>query len=116
MRLPRFHWALWVLVLAAMVACATVGQGVNTPEKQALALMKFYNAQVDAYEKMILLPNLTDDEKDALRMRRAILVEAWPLIDLYVSYVEAGRTNEVLEMRILDLLDRLVLHIAGRVQ
>ena len=94
-----------VVVFALAAACATLPA---TPKEKAVWMMGIYNRQFDDYQAMVARPDLTEAQKEVLRQKKKILVEAKPLITAYDGYVQQGATpSPQLEVQITDLLNQL---------
>ena len=105
---------LALVLLFAVVGCATINLGKpweeRTPQEKALTILDAYNAQYKNTMAMALNPNLTEAQKEVVRVKKATLTELWPLVDIYVTTVEAGGVpSPENEAAILRLIDRLVM-------
>lgn len=79
-----------------------------TPKEKLAWMLSFYNAQDANYKALASTPTLTDGQKEILRKKKAVMVEVYPLIELYSSYVMAGAApTAALEENIINYLDRL---------
>ena len=99
------------LVCLFLAGCTTVQKAWSewTPKEKAVWMNATYNRQYDDYIKIVNLPNLMPDQKTALRIKKEILTEAWPLLKLYSHYAENGQIPAVeLEAEIMKLINRLV--------
>jgi len=103
---------LWILVLLAFVGCAHLAEkpwSERTPKEKAIWMDGIYNAQYDEYEIRAARPDLTEDEREALRTKKQIFTEVWPLLKVYSKYAESGIVAPLeIEVTILDLLNRLM--------
>lgn len=68
----------FISLLAVLFACA--GTQLGDPDRQLFALVKLYNTQYDLYIEQAKDPDLTEDEREVLRAKKKILVEAYPLL------------------------------------
>ena len=107
---------LALLVMVFMVAgCGIFGNVKNlklsemTSEQKAVWMNEVYAAQYDDYKAMVVLPGLTNAQKQVMRIKKKIFIEVWPLMNLYSGYVATGviPTAE-LESRIINLLNQLM--------
>ena len=103
-----------VLVFLFAVGCATINLGKpweeRTPQEKALAILDAYNAQHENTMAMALNPNLTEAQKEVVRVKKATLAELYPLVQIYVTTVEGGGVpSPENEAAILRLIDRLVM-------
>jgi hypothetical protein len=80
----------------------------QTPKDRLVWMLGIYNAQDRDYRAMAAMPNLSDAQKKVLQTKKAIMVQAYPLIDAYRATVEAGGTPSAqTEQMILNLLNQL---------
>lgn len=109
-----------------MSACAMKdGKSINdmTNKEKLVMMYGVYNSQYSDYmrstgyllssegvwEKSFSV-DFTDDQKDILNKKKAILKELYPLINLYDSFVSTGITPSAeSEQKIFELLDRIAL-------
>ncbi len=100
-----------VLVVMILAACAVLGTKPwtdRTPKEKALAILDAYNAQYQNTMSMALTKDLTEVQKQMVRQKKALLKQAYPLIQLYVGIVEVGGTPSTKdEQAILNLIDQL---------
>ncbi len=83
-----------------------------TPKELATWALGVYNAQYDNYAKLSVRTDLTEDYKKMLRKKKALMIEIWPLLRLYVGYVDSGMVpTQELETQIIGLIDDLILSI-----
>ena len=80
-----------------------------TPKERATFFMAVYNDQAENYKTLTLDPTvLSDEQKQILRAKKKIMVEVYPLIALYTTYVDSGAMpDEAMEKQIIGYLDRL---------
>jgi uncharacterized cupredoxin-like copper-binding protein len=98
-----------------VVGCQAFGQikelkfdEMNSKQK-ATWMNEVYSFQYDDYKMMAAMPNLTENQKKAMRTKKKVLTEVWPLINLYSGYVDTGIIPAVeLESQIMSLLNRLI--------
>ena len=85
-----------------------------TPAETDLILLQIKDANISIADKQEIIakntnPNLTLKEKQIINTRKAILVQAKPLIDIYVKMVQGGGTPSSLdEKAIEELLTKLL--------
>ena len=73
-------------------------------------MMSVYNAQYNDYQQVAATPDLSEDQKVILRVKRKTLTDVYPLIQMYISYSETGEIPiEGLEQSIMDHLNSLLL-------
>ena len=103
-----------------MSGCAWISANVKpwdqrTPKEKALAVLETWNTEFRNTETQAKRTDLTETEKETVRIKKAILKESKPLIDVYRQTVNGGGipTKES-EDQILALLDKLGAKIAGR--
>lgn len=81
-----------------------------TPQAKDLILLQIKDATLSDSAKQDLItantnPNLTQKEKEIINIRKAILVQAKPLIDIYVK---GGISSSLDEKKIEELLTKLI--------
>lgn len=100
-----------IIICIAFVSCAMLGTkpwADRTPKEKALAILEAYNAQYQNTLSMALSPNLTEEQKQIVRTKKAIIKELHPLVSTYLAIVEIGGVPSAKdEQAILNLLDRL---------
>lgn len=83
---------------------------MNPKERLAWAL-ETYNSEYDKYQAVAPLA-LTDEERQIMRVKKAVLVELEPLLQTYIEYVELGRVPEAgiirTEQQMIRLVERLL--------
>lgn len=80
-----------------------------TPKEKATFFMSVYNKQADDYRATVAKPDLTEAQKTILRDKKEVMTEVYPMIELYVGYVDAGALpDQATERLIIGYLDRLV--------
>jgi len=78
-----------------------------TPKEKAAFFMAMYNAQDINYRTMAAMPNLTEPQKEMMREKKMVLTQVYPLISVYVSYVDQGAApSPETERLIVENLDR----------
>ena len=78
-----------------------------TPKEKAAFFLSMYNAQDMNYRAMAAMPNLTEPQKEMMREKKLVLSQVYPLISVYVSYVEQGAVpSPETERLIVENLDR----------
>ena len=100
-----------LLLVMFLAGCATLGVkpwAERTPKEKALVILEAYNAEFQNTLSMALNPNLTESQKQVVRQKKAILMQLYPLIQLYVGVIEAGGIPSASdEQAILNLIDQL---------
>lgn len=94
--------ARWVFIffVVLLAACATSGLKSfddMTHKERATWMMGVYNSQARDYKALVARSDLTNSQKEALRYRKELLTQLWPLINTYTVYVDSGAvpTKEV---------------------
>jgi hypothetical protein len=108
MKRKLFPVLLFVMI-AAFMSCAT-SKPFNewTPKEKAGWFLGTYNAEYDDYMLQAKSPNLTDAQKQVLRVKKEILTQVAPMLGAYAGYVEKGVIPpSELELQIMQLLNRL---------
>lgn len=98
------------LCLISFVGCSIISQNVSSmkPKDKLSWMMGVYNAQYNDYQFVSSKPDLTEDNKKILKAKKEIMIEVYPLIKLYESYIITGSIiNMDIENQILSLLNRL---------
>ena len=113
-RANRIRDLLIIFLLSLfLAACAILQESKSwsewTPKEKAAWMNATYNRQYDDYIKIVNLPNLSLKQKGALRLKKEILREAWPLLKLYSHYAANGQIPAIeLEAEIMKLINRLL--------
>jgi hypothetical protein len=82
--------------------------GDMTPKEKAAFFLSVYNSSDMNYRAMAARTDLTEVQKEVLRKKRTIMIQVYPLIRSYLTYVESGVVPSVeLEQQILTQIDRL---------
>lgn len=104
-------WALTIICVMFLVACATNGvKSLDdmTHKERATWMMGVYNSQARDYKAMVARPDLADSQKEMLRQKKALLTQLWPMVNTYTTYVDSGvvPTREV-EDQIIKIINDL---------
>jgi len=80
-------------LLIAVVGCASLTSLVDkvksmTAVEAAVWMTSVYNAEYDSYVTDAAKTDLTDAEREVLRVKKKLLIAAYPLIDAYVESVD----------------------------
>ena len=80
-----------------------------TPTETDLILLQIKDANISIADKQEIIakntnPNLTSKQKEIINTRKAILVQAKPLIDIYVKMVQGGGTPSSLDEKAIEAL------------
>ena len=79
-----------------------------TPKEKGIFFMGMYNDQYESYKSISKLPNLTEPQKQILRLKKKILTEVYGPIKLYIGYASMGKIPSVeLEQYITEKLTSL---------
>ena len=81
-----------------------------SPKEKGIIMLSAYRFEYEDYTKQAARRDLTEPEKEVLRVKKSILVQVYPLINLYKQYVDEGQTAAVLnqlEFRISDLFNQV---------
>lgn len=112
---------LLIILLIAFFSIGLLGCETMTPKKQLTMMYGTYNSQYTQYMtatgytlneegvwKKTYSPSYTEDEKNILRKKKAILTQMYPLVKVYDSMV-VGDTpfSSATEAELLDLIDQL---------
>ena len=107
--------AVYLVVLAFLFpACATFGPAKSwtqmTPKEKSLFFISTYNRQFDDTMKMAALTNLTEGQKEIVRAKKAVLMQAYHPIRIYESIaVSGGIPSPQDEAAILDFINQLAM-------
>lgn len=101
--------------LLALMGCAELGLKKPeksffdmTPKEKAIVIAHEYNMAYEDYKDQVVLPNLSEDYKELLTYKKAILVELKPLIVIYGGIIDSdGIPGPELETTILNYLSML---------
>lgn len=118
---------LMLLIFCFMFAGCLGGDGTKplsemTSQQKSIMMFDMYNKQFTSYMlatgyskeqlgawKKTSQPVYTDDERDILQKKKAVLQEVYPLIGIYDSYSTNGaQVTPEMEAQIFNLLDQLV--------
>ena len=106
----KVQWFAIILCVLFLYSCASI-EGMKTfdemnPKERATWMMGVYNSQADDYKKMVRRPDLTNSQKEVLRLKKGMLERLWPMINTYTVYVDNGAlpTREV-EEGILQIIN-----------
>jgi len=95
-----------VLVLFLFVGCAQLSL---TPKQTILWALNVYNAQYDLYVEQAAKPDLTEDEKEILRVKKTVLVDLEHALNLATADIQAGVTvDDEVQEDIKYLVNRLL--------
>jgi len=101
-----------VIVAVFLMGCSTNGiksLDEMTPQEKGTWMLSLYNDQYDDYLRQVSRVDLSDGEKDILREKKNILLEVYPLIELYTEYVDSGVLPPTeTETLIMQNIDRLL--------
>jgi hypothetical protein len=112
----RFLGLLVMLLAVAFMSIALIGCPTNniktfdemSAKEKATFMMSMYNKQYSNYQTQAAKPELTEAEREILRKKKKILSEVYPLIELYMSYVDSGAVPSTeTEQKIINYLDQL---------
>ena len=101
-------FGLALLVASCATQKGTLSWNNLTPEGKAAFALSVYNTEYDNYLLLAKKPNLTEEEKKVLRVKRKVLVALKPVLDSYATYVRSGQLPpQELERKLLDLVTQL---------
>lgn len=106
--------AILVLLAFVLVSCAALTPGAKdfsqmTPKEKSTFFMGVYNKQYADTMATASLPTLTEDQKKVVRIKKSVLMKAWPAIQAYDAIAVGGGTPSAdAEKAILGLIDQLV--------
>ena len=104
-----------VLLLFGLMGCGAMRQmiGLDDPltlKEKGIIMLGSYRFQYEDYMRQAQRRDLTEPERDVLRIKKSIMTQVYPLIALYKQYVDEGVSDKVLrqlEFQISDLLNRV---------
>lgn len=104
-----------LVIMAVLVSCATLGQTKPmTAKQQATVWMSVYNSTYDDILSVMKNPASTTAQKDLAQKKKAVLVQAWPLMKIYVAVVESGGVPTLAQTTaITDLINQLAILAGG---
>ena len=109
-----------LMCLVLMSGCVWFSTNIKpweqrTPKEKALAVLETWNTEFRNTMAQAQRTDLTEAEKETVKIKKSILQESKPLIDIYRQTVNGGGVpSKESEDQILALLDRLGAKIAGR--
>jgi len=97
-----------ILLIVALICTISCTASINmTPKAKLLYMYQVMNAQMEDYQSMAKMPNLTESQKKILRLKKPILETLQSLIPLYDQSVQQGAPSASTEQQIYDLLNQL---------
>ena len=94
------------LLFLLSAACAHIAL---TPKQTVLWGINVYNSQYDLYMKQAEREDLTEDEKEVLRLKKYILEDLYSVIIVCEAAINAGTTPpEEVQDDLIYLINRLV--------
>ena len=109
-----------LMCLVLMSGCVWFSANIKpweqrTPKEKALAVLETWNTEFRNTMAQAQRTDLTETEKETVKIKKAVLQESKPLIDIYRQTVNGGGVpTKASEDQILALLDKLGAKIAGR--
>ena len=80
-----------------------------TPKGRLTVAMHIYNQEYDSYVAEVKKPNLTEKEKEILRLKKEALTKLYGVIGTYKSYVLTGDVPPTwLEQNLLDAMQTIL--------
>jgi len=111
--------SIYLFLFLFVMACVSTGVksiGQMSPKEKATFFMNVYNSQVADYRAVVEAGNLTEDQKEILRMKRKIIVEVYLLIETYNVWIDNDAEPSVeLETKIIGLLNRMTAQVINRI-
>jgi len=102
---------LIVLILVLVAGCASLGVKPwmeRTPQEKASYFMSMYNKQFTDTMNMATNPNITQEQRKVVRVKKDLLTKLWLAIGFYDSAVIRGEVPSILdEQKILDYINQL---------
>jgi hypothetical protein len=93
-----------ILLLLVIVSCVGL-----TAAQRNLWSLDVYDAQYRAYEEAVKDPNLTEDQKEVLRVKKQVLIELKPLVLMAHEYHKTGQLPpEDVQRKLTELINKLV--------
>jgi hypothetical protein len=114
--MKRIRLFIVPIVLACfLLSCAQLGITTDyasmTPKQKVSFYMATYNRQYESY-KLDVKPNLTDDQKKVLVIRKSVMTEVYPLITAYDFAQTSGKPlGSAEEQAIMLLFNKLSTYI-----
>ena len=121
MRKRRVPVFLVLLLVFTLTGCPQLGLVAPeksfwdmTPKEKHHMMLHEYNIMYDDYLAMAKSPNLTEGQRGAMRVRKGVFIQVYPLIETYGGIVEGnGIPSADVEMKILQHLNFLGSQIGG---
>ena len=102
---------LVVLILVLVAGCASLGVKPwmeRTPQEKASYFMSIYNKQFTDTMNMAKNPNITEEQRKVVRVKKDLLTKLWLAIGTYDSIIIRGEIPSLLdEQKILDYINQL---------
>lgn len=114
-RLRKAEYMLLALCLVVfLISCVTnQDKGLKSfsdmsHKERATWMMGIYNSQARDYKAMVARTDLSNEQKDILRKKKAVMEQVYPMIKTYTTYIDTGAipTKQV-EDEILQLINNL---------
>jgi len=105
---------VFVILLMFLSGCITLN--VNkpksvaemTPKERGAWFLGIYNSQDKDYRNMVGRLDLTNDQKKVLRDKKVIMVQVYPMIKTYNTYIDSGAIpTKAVEDQIIQLINDL---------
>lgn len=79
-----------------------------TPKERGAWFLGVYNSQDKDYRNMVARSDLTNDQKKVLRDKKVIMVQVYPMIKTYNTYIDSGAVpTKAVEDQIIQLINDL---------
>ncbi|MBU2249207.1 MAG: hypothetical protein KKD77_20840 [Gammaproteobacteria bacterium] len=108
----KFYLPILFVLLFVLVSCN--GSGLKpisemTAAEFSVYVHSVYNSQYDQYMVDVKQPNLSEDQKSILKIKKTVLTEMYDPMMLFTSYVKTGVIPpDELRMRVTNILSRLI--------
>ncbi len=108
-----FFAIILTFLFFALVACAHNSGNLSwsnlTPQGKAAFALSVYNTEFDNYVNAASLPDLTEEEKSILRVKKKLLIKMKAALVAYISYVRLSQAPPTeVEQQLLDILNQLI--------
>lgn len=115
-RLHSFIGVAIILLFVFSIGCAGFDlAGMSRPDEmtvkeQAIVWMSIYNAQYDDYKATVKRGNLTENQKEILRVKKRVLTIAWDLLKTHAEYADTGQLpSKQFEAQLSNIIEQLLL-------
>ena len=116
-------FALFAFTIGSFPGCIPVGDnGLKrvtemTPTEKGVWFLSMYNSQDKDYRNMVIRSDLTNDQKNVLRTKKKIMIQVYPMIKTYNTYIDSGAIpTKAVEDQIIELVNDLAALVVPKLE